>query len=132
MMTLIPKKDITIVEIHGSQTALEAEAIQMRGQLLELASTEPALLLDCQQLSFADANFLGLIVRVSKRLQQRQAHFALCNVQAPFLEMLQVCRLTDLLQIYPSRKAAFDDLKVQEALEPSYLEGWLLFGSSAV
>ncbi len=115
MERTLQQDDVTIIELDERYDSLDEESLEGLGEaLLEAASGSPApaLLLDLSKTRFIGSRFIGLLVRVWKRVQDHQGRMGLCCVPPFCREALITTRLYDTLwAIYETREEAIAAMK---------------------
>ena len=100
-MTRIFQQDgVTIVELDERYDSLDDDSIKrLSSALLEVAthSDPPVILLDLSNTRLIGSRFIGLLVRVWKRIQDRKGRMGLCCVPPFCREALVTTRLYDTL-----------------------------------
>ncbi len=71
------------------------------------------LVMDFHKSDYFGSTALGFLIRLSKRIHERQGKMVLCNLSAHEVEILQVTKLQDFWARYPSREAALKAVKGQ-------------------
>lgn len=74
--------------------------------VIESASGGVNLILDFRKVRFLSSAVLGLLIRVSKRVYQRNGQLRLCNINPKIYEIFKITRLTKIFDIYPDVKSA--------------------------
>jgi anti-sigma B factor antagonist len=70
------------------------------------AGEKPKLVIDFGGVDFVTSAGLRAVLQVFKRVKASGGVFALCSVQAPVLEVLDVSGFTSMLTIHPARNEA--------------------------
>jgi len=68
------------------------------------------LILDFCNVRFLSSAVLGLLIRISKRIYQRDGQLKLCNINSKIYEVFKITRLTKIFDIYKDLKSATSDL----------------------
>ncbi len=68
------------------------------------------LILDFGNVRFLSSAVLGLLIRVSKRIYERDGQLRLCNINPKIYEIFKITRLTKTFDIYNSIESAKEDL----------------------
>jgi anti-anti-sigma factor len=78
--------------------------------LLRLAEevTPPCLLLDFTNTDYFGSEFISVLLRCYKRINQRQGRFSLCGAQSDLLQELETTRLNELWTIYDTYDQALE------------------------
>jgi len=64
------------------------------------------LVLELDQVELLDSHLIGQLVRLYKRIAERDGVMRLCGLSAYNLDVLRTCRLDECFQPYPDRKEA--------------------------
>jgi anti-sigma B factor antagonist len=64
------------------------------------------LVLDFSTVKFLSSAVLGLLIRVSKKVYEREGQLRLSNISPRIYEIFKITRLTKIFDIYPDREAA--------------------------
>lgn len=115
MASLCRQNGITVVELDERYDSLDEETLGHLSDLLLEAASEsdpPALLIDFSQTEFVGSLFIGLLVRVWKRIRDRNGSMGLCCIPAFCREALTAARLYDTLWTpYGTREEAIAAMK---------------------
>lgn len=110
MTSVTLESGITVVELDARYDSLDDESLgRLSEVLLEAAgrSQRPALLLDFSKTQFVGSTFIGLLVRVWKRIRDRDGRMGICCVPPFCRETLMIARLYDTLWTpYATREEA--------------------------
>ncbi len=68
------------------------------------------LILDFQNVRFLSSAVLGLLIRVSKKVYERDGQLRLCNITPKIHEIFKITRLTKVFDIYPDIESAIEGL----------------------
>jgi anti-sigma B factor antagonist len=68
------------------------------------------LILDFGNVRFLSSAVLGLLIRVSKRIYDRDGQLGLCNINPKIYEIFKITRLTKTFDIYNSVESAMEGL----------------------
>jgi len=68
------------------------------------------LILDFQNVRFLSSAVLGLLIRVSKKVYERDGQLRLCNINPKIHEIFKITRLTKVFDIYPDIESATEGL----------------------
>ncbi len=68
------------------------------------------LILDFCNVRFLSSAVLGLLIRVSKRVYERDGQLRLCNINPKIYEIFKITRLTKIFDIYKDVEAAAENL----------------------
>jgi anti-sigma B factor antagonist len=68
------------------------------------------LVLDFSNVKFLSSAVLGLLIRVSKKVYERDGQLRLCNINPKIYEIFKITRLTKVFDIYPDTENAVEGL----------------------
>ena len=68
------------------------------------------LVLDFANVKFLSSAVLGLLIRISKRIYERNSKLRLCNIDRKIYEIFKITRLTKTFDIYNDIVTASEDL----------------------
>jgi len=72
------------------------------------------LILDFGNVKFLSSAVLGLLIRISKKVYERDGRLRLCNINSKIYEIFKITRLTKIFEIYPDVENAVEDLSALE------------------
>ena len=67
-------------------------------------------ILDFCNVRFLSSAVLGLLIRVSKKIYERDGQLRLCNISPKIYEIFKITRLTKIFDIYPDVENAAESL----------------------
>ena len=114
MTSLKPKVAVEYGEQAIIVTFTEEKILEER-DILELQEALSGLIeqtekinmvLDFTPVKFLSSAVLGLLIRVSKKVYERQGQLRLCNISPRIYEIFKITRLTKIFDIYPDRASA--------------------------
>lgn len=76
-----------------------------------IAAPKPKLLIDFSEVDFVSSAGLRAVLVLLKKIQAAGGSFALCGVQAPVREVLDITGFTAMLSIHPGRADAIAALR---------------------
>src|SRR5687767_211927 len=109
MSYVISQEGVTIVELGEQYDSLNVETIQQIRDLLlkQAAEAEPPLLvLDFSRTKLIGSSLIEVLFRTWKRLLDRNGTMALCKLNFFCNEVVQVCRLDTIWDIFATREEA--------------------------
>jgi anti-sigma B factor antagonist len=68
------------------------------------------LILDFGNVRFLSSAVLGLLIRISKRIYERDGQLKLCNINPKIYEIFKITRLTKTFDIYNDVETAIEDI----------------------
>ena len=72
------------------------------------------LVVDFQNVRFLSSSVLGLLIRISKRIYERDGELRLCNINPKIHEIFKITRLTKVFDIYPDIDSATEGLSTSD------------------
>ncbi len=76
--------------------------------VIESASGGMNMVLDFGNVRFLSSAVLGLLIRISKRIYERDGRLKLCNINPKIYEVFKITRLTKTFDIYNDVDSALD------------------------
>jgi anti-sigma B factor antagonist len=76
--------------------------------VIESASGGTNMILDFTNVRFLSSAVLGLLIRISKRIYERDGRLKLCNINPKIYEVFKITRLTKTFDIYDDVDSAVD------------------------
>lgn len=102
------ENDFTIVSFT-SEKILEETQIQALEHsimpIIEQAQT-PKIILDFANVRFLSSAVLGLLIRISKKVYQKNGNLRLCSIYPKIFEVFKITRLDKVFDIYQTREDA--------------------------
>ncbi|MFQ5817079.1 MAG: STAS domain-containing protein [Terriglobia bacterium] len=103
--------DVVVLELSGRLTlGPDCAALDQRVEELGTAGTR-AVLLHCEKLSAIDSQGIKLLVQATSRLREQGGRLTLCALPARVREVLQITRLLEVLETFPSEAEALASFK---------------------
>ncbi len=68
------------------------------------------LILDFCNVRFLSSSVLGLLIRISKKIYERDGQLRLCNINPKIYEAFKITRLTKIFDIYKDTEDALESL----------------------
>ena len=93
---ILEDKDIRVLQESGMSVVEQAERIN--------------LILDFCNIRFLSSAVLGLLIRVSKKIYERDGQLRLCNISPKIYEIFKITRLTKIFDICRDKKNAVESL----------------------
>ncbi len=72
------------------------------------------LILDFSKVQFLSSAVLGLLIRVSKKVYERDGQLRLCNITPKIYEIFKITRLTKIFDIYQDVESAAESLSTAD------------------
>jgi anti-sigma B factor antagonist len=114
MTSLMPKVSVeygeqaTIVTFTDEKILEERDIFELQSSLMGVVEQAEKinLVLDFSTVKFLSSAVLGLLIRVSKKVYERDGQLRLCNISPRIYEIFKITRLTKIFDIYPDRTSA--------------------------
>lgn len=103
---------VQVVEFEDRKILEEMIITQIGEQLSELVEAEPQprLALDFKNVEHLSSAALGVLITLSKQIEERQGKLALANIQPQIYEVFKITRLNKLFNIQNTTDAAVEAL----------------------
>jgi anti-sigma B factor antagonist len=107
-LTIIPVKDVSVVEFTNNRILDESVLEEIRNTLTRLveAATTPKLLLDFVNVDHMSSAALGLLINVNKGIKEKNGQLRLTNIKPQIFEVFVTTRLNKVFKVLPDRKEA--------------------------
>jgi anti-sigma B factor antagonist len=114
MTSLKPKVTVeygeqaTVVAFTEEKILEERDIIELQQSLMGIIEQAEKinLILDFTAVKFLSSAVLGLLIRVSKKVYERDGQLRLCCINSRIYEIFKITRLTKIFDIYPDRASA--------------------------
>jgi len=103
----------TIVTLTNDKILEEADIRALQESIIsviESASGGINLVIDFTNVRFFSSAVLGLLIKVSKRVYERDGQLRLCNISPKIYEIFKITRLNKVFDIYPDVESAIESL----------------------
>ena len=106
--TIVAFTDEKILEDHDIQS-LEDSIMSVIEQ-----SEQIKLILDFCNVRFLSSAVLGLLIKISKKVYERNGLLRLCNINPKLYEIFKITRLTKVFDIYKDIESAIASFSVEK------------------
>ena len=98
--------DLTIVTLNDGQILREDHIKQIEESIMPLIeqATCPNLLLDFCHVKYMSSAFLGLLVKIHKRICERKGNLKLCSINRGIYRAFKITKLNKVFDISRSKK----------------------------
>jgi len=106
-------QNATIVTFTDEKILEEQDIGALQDSIMSVIESAPGgmnLILDFSKVRFLSSAVLGLLIRISKRVYQRDGQLRLCNINPKIYEIFKITRLTRIFDIYPDVESASEGL----------------------
>lgn len=122
MATLEPKisveyaDDTTIITFTGNKILEDKDIRSLQESILSVVEQGDGikLILDFCNVQFLSSAVLGLLIRVSKKVYERNGKLRLCNINPKIYKIFKITRLTKIFDIYEDLDSAVESLSVED------------------
>jgi len=111
-------QNATIVTFTDEKILDEQDIGALQDSIMSVIESAPGgmnLILDFSKVQFLSSAVLGLLIRISKRVYQRDGQLRLCNISPKIYEIFKITRLTKIFDIYPDVESAGEGLAEPQA-----------------
>jgi anti-sigma B factor antagonist len=107
-------RDVLILRADGGIDSHNAqEFLSQLQRLIEAGARK--LLVDCSGLGYLSSFGITTLIRLHKRMAERGGHVKLAAVKSPLFRLLEITRLNEVFQTYPSVEAALQAFREDQA-----------------
>ena len=103
----------TVVSFTDERILEENDINELQESIMAVIESAPgkiSLILDFGNVQFLSSAVLGLLIRISKRIYERQGRLRLCNINPKIHEIFKITRLTKTFDIYTDVESAAESL----------------------
>lgn len=106
-------KDVTIVTFTEQRILEERDIQAIQESIMSVVEqgNRLNLILDFSNVRFLSSAVLGLLIRVSRRVYERDGQLGLCSIDPKIYEIFKITRLTKVFDIYPDAESAMKDMR---------------------
>ncbi len=122
MATLEPKisveyaDDTTIITFTDEKILEDKDIRSLQESILSVVEQGDGikLILDFRNVQFLSSAVLGLLIRVSKKVYERNGKLRLCNINPNIYKIFKITRLTKIFDIYEDLDSAVESLSIED------------------
>ena len=105
-------EDATIVTFTDEKILEERDIKALQESIMSVIEQAERinLILDFGNVRFLSSAVLGLLIRVSKRIYEREGSLKLCSINPKIYEIFKITRLTKTFDIYKDAESAVEGL----------------------
>ena len=106
------RDNATIVGFTDEKILEERDIKALRDSIMSVVepSKRIKLILDFSNVRFLSSAVLGLLIRLSKRIYEKDGQLKLCNINTNIFEIFKITRLTTTFDIHKDIESAVEDL----------------------
>lgn len=105
-------ENATIVRFTDEKILEEKDVKALQDSIMSVVEQgeQIKLILDFGNVRFLSSAVLGLLIRLSKRIYEKDGQLKLCNINSKIFEIFKITRLTTTFDIYKDVESAVEDL----------------------
>jgi anti-sigma B factor antagonist len=105
-------ENATIVTFTDEKILEEMDIQALQASIMSVVdpSDRINLILDFGNVRFLSSAVLGLLIRISKRIYERDGQLRLCNINPKIFEIFKITRLNKIFDIYKDVESATENL----------------------
>ena len=106
-------ENATIVTFTDERILKDEDIQALRESIMSVVESAGGginLILDFCNVRFLSSAVLGLLMRISKRIYERDGQLRLCSIDPKIYEIFKITRLTKTFDIYKDVESAVEDL----------------------
>jgi len=105
-------KNATVITFTDEKVLEEKDIQSLQSSIMSVVEQAGGinLILDFCNVRFLSSAVLGLLIRISKKLYERESQLRLCNINPKIYEVFKITRLTKVFDIYQNLENALEDL----------------------
>jgi anti-sigma B factor antagonist len=98
----------TVVKLHGPRITDQVYVSELGDELVAVleAADPPDLLIDLNDVEFLSSSVLGKLIRLLKRVRDKNGRLRLCSIRPSILEVFEITQLHKVFEIYPDAEEA--------------------------
>jgi len=104
-------QDATVVTITDEKILEDEDVKALEESIIPLVDGSVNLIIDFSNVRFLSSAVLGLLIRVSKRINEQKGCLKLCGIGPRIFEIFKITRLDEIFDIYEDAKKAMSSLK---------------------
>ena len=109
------RKEAAVVSFTDEKILEERDILALQNSIMSVVdqSEIPILILDFSKVAFLSSAVLGLLIRLSKKIYEKNGDLLLCNIAPKIYEIFKITKLTGVFNIFIDVDAALDSLEQQ-------------------
>lgn len=104
-------QNATIVTLADEKILDDEDIRALEDSIMPLIDGPVNLVIDFSSVNFLSSAVLGLLIRVSKRINENKGRLKLCSIGPKIYDIFKITRLDEIFDIYPDVKKAMQSLK---------------------
>lgn len=93
--------DVTLVTFNDTEILEEGSIIALEESIMPVVeeAKRKNMLLDFSNVQFMSSAFLGLLIKIHKRICERGGHLELCNIDPQIYKVFKITKLDEVFNI---------------------------------
>jgi anti-sigma B factor antagonist len=93
--------DVTIITFHDEKILEEKHIKELEESIMPAVEDgqRENLMLDFSNVRFLSSTFLGLLIKIHKRICERKGHLKLCNINPDIYKVFEITQLNKVFDI---------------------------------
>jgi anti-sigma B factor antagonist len=104
-------QNATIVTLTDEKILDDETINALEESIMPLIDGPVNLVIDFSNVHFLSSAVLGLLIRISKKINENKGKLKLCGIEARIFDIFKITRLDEIFDIYPDVKKAMVTLK---------------------
>ncbi|MGB8227163.1 MAG: STAS domain-containing protein [Sedimentisphaerales bacterium] len=104
-------QNATVVTLTDEKILDDEDIRALEDSIMPLVDGPVNLVIDFSSVNFLSSAVLGLLIRVSKRINENKGRLKLCSIGSKIYDIFKITRLDEIFDIYPDVKKAMQSLK---------------------
>ena len=104
-------QNVTIVTLTDEKILDDEDIKALEDSIMPLIDGPINLVVDFSNVRFLSSAVLGLLIRISKRINENKGRLRLCSINPRIYDIFKITRLDEIFEIYPDAKKAMQTLK---------------------
>jgi anti-sigma B factor antagonist len=98
----------TVVKLAGPRITDQVYVTELGDELVAVAeaAAPPDVLIDLNDVEFLSSSVLGKLIRLLKRIREKNGRLRLCSIRPSILEVFEITQLHKVFEIYPDADEA--------------------------
>ncbi|MBU1260035.1 MAG: STAS domain-containing protein [Planctomycetes bacterium] len=104
-------QNATVVTLTDEKILEDDDIKALEESIMPLIDGAVNLVIDFSSVQFLSSAVLGLLIRISKKINEHKGKLKLCGISARIYEIFKITRLDEIFDIYDDAKKAMLSLK---------------------
>ncbi|MGD0786222.1 MAG: STAS domain-containing protein [Sedimentisphaerales bacterium] len=104
-------QNATVVTLTDEKILEDEDIKSLEDSIMPLIDGPVSLVIDFASVKFLSSAVLGLLIRISKRINEHKGKLKLCGISPRIFEIFKITRLNEIFDIYDDAKKALQSLK---------------------